>query len=131
MLTTRRPQPQKLALTSPTIGGRSVGIVRSHKTTSLFVCFWLLRKICTLEYSLLQSVENQSTLWKTRRFHFSIEEQIEQENNENQVENSVTVHATHLVHLILLYRKIAGRTVQVLGLQTNRLRAVCVQTLVP
>ena len=31
--------PQKLALTSPTSGGRSVGIVRSRTKATEFVCF--------------------------------------------------------------------------------------------
>jgi hypothetical protein len=31
--------PQKLALTSPTGGGRSVGIVRSRTKATEFVCF--------------------------------------------------------------------------------------------
>jgi hypothetical protein len=33
------PSPQKLALTSPTSGGRSVGIVRSRTQTTEFVLF--------------------------------------------------------------------------------------------
>jgi len=36
--------PQKLALTSPTGGGRSVGIVRSlTKATELFIIWWILK----------------------------------------------------------------------------------------
>ena len=35
--------PQKLALTSPTGGGRSVGIVRVQTKATEFVCLFLLR----------------------------------------------------------------------------------------
>jgi hypothetical protein len=35
--------PQKLALTSPTSGGHSVGIVRSRTQTTEFVCFCFIR----------------------------------------------------------------------------------------
>ena len=37
--------PQKLALTSPTGGGRSVGIFHSRTKATKFVCFWLM--ICS------------------------------------------------------------------------------------
>jgi hypothetical protein len=40
--------PQKLALTSPTSGGRSVGIVRSRIQATEFVCL-LLTKIISIE----------------------------------------------------------------------------------
>jgi hypothetical protein len=44
-LTTRRPLSAKLALTSLTSGGRSVGIVRLRtKTTEIVFCFVILHK---------------------------------------------------------------------------------------
>jgi hypothetical protein len=44
------PYPQKLAITSPTSGGRSVGIVRSRAQTMEF-SFSLM--LCTYVFSLL------------------------------------------------------------------------------
>jgi hypothetical protein len=48
----RRPRstlyPQKLALTSPTIGGRSVGIVRALTQPTEFVCFFVMQWRCYL-----------------------------------------------------------------------------------
>jgi hypothetical protein len=41
--------PQKLALTSPTGGGRSVGIVRSRTKTTEFVCLF----VCLLRVFLI------------------------------------------------------------------------------
>jgi hypothetical protein len=40
--------PQKLALTSPTCGGRSVGIVRS-RTKATELCFAILRTVLTIK----------------------------------------------------------------------------------
>jgi hypothetical protein len=41
------PSPQKLAITSMTSGGRSVGIVRSRTQTMEFVLFFLFVKLWT------------------------------------------------------------------------------------
>jgi hypothetical protein len=41
MLTTWHPYPQKLAITSPTSGGRPVGVVRSRTQTMEFVCLFV------------------------------------------------------------------------------------------
>jgi hypothetical protein len=112
--------PQKLALTSPTSGCRSVGIVLSRTKATEFVCFWLLRGSALWNIASCNPSNTNLLFGKHGAFIFSIKEQTEQGSNENEVENSVTVHATHLVHLTLLYRKIAGRAVQVMGLQTNR-----------
>jgi hypothetical protein len=52
----RRPldtlYPQKLALTSPTYGGRSVGIIHLRAKTTEFVClFFVVSDICLLKKS--------------------------------------------------------------------------------
>jgi hypothetical protein len=55
-LTTWHPYPQKLVITSPTSGGRSVGIVRSRTQTMEFVVLFVLsfRSKCTLQkYALI------------------------------------------------------------------------------
>ena len=49
--------PQKLALTSPTGGGRSVGIVRSRtKATE----FGVVQSLDSIKYSLIQRVSNMT-----------------------------------------------------------------------
>jgi hypothetical protein len=50
-LTTWYPLPQKLALTSPTSGDRSVGIVRSRTQATEFVYYWVY--LYTTCYALL------------------------------------------------------------------------------
>jgi hypothetical protein len=48
--------PQKLARTSPTSGGRSVGIFRSRTQTTEIVCFCFCREIQVLNWRTRTSV---------------------------------------------------------------------------
>jgi hypothetical protein len=50
-LTTWHPYPQKLALTSPTSGGRSVGIVGSRTQAMEFSFFSMLEKNSSMAHS--------------------------------------------------------------------------------
>ena len=43
--------PQKLALTPPTGGGRSVGIVRVRTKATEFVCFYLIYLVSTIDHT--------------------------------------------------------------------------------
>ena len=47
--------PQKLALSSPTGGGRSVGIVRSRTKATQFVCLFATVRVATLNASTMMS----------------------------------------------------------------------------
>jgi hypothetical protein len=74
-LTKRHDSPQKLALTSPTRGGRSAGIVRSRTQATEFVCCWfflrhqiLLKKIVWLLRSYTYSCKKERNKWEKRFF---------------------------------------------------------------
>jgi len=56
--------PQKLALTSPTGGGRSVGIVRVRtKATGLVILVLVLRNSCTDAKALLGPISHHSATY--------------------------------------------------------------------
>jgi hypothetical protein len=68
--------PQKLALTSPSSGGRSVGIVRSRaKATELFIVFefeTLVFPNWIRLFAFKQNTTHVSTLYRNRLFILSI-----------------------------------------------------------
>jgi hypothetical protein len=115
--------PQKLALTSPTSSGRSVGIVRSRTQATVYSFFvvviaWFITFKYSLHYfgMLTQSISQPSNIY-TSVEEFTLE-QISKDNKETLATGSLD-HSYMKVVLCEPHRVVNNHTSQLTGFDVN------------